>query len=135
MQASVALCAATIVSQVHLFTAIIVRLVDQMISSASTYEAADNSSWACENSDTLMTILKGRLGFQGWVKSCVCGMFMKCSFIGDSSGYVRLGCDALDCQGQTPPHDSSVASHAKSQAAVSGLDQEMPSDDYFGCLF
>jgi beta-glucosidase len=36
---------------------------------ASTYTTADNSSWACENGDTLQTILKERFGFEGWVMS------------------------------------------------------------------
>jgi beta-glucosidase len=36
---------------------------------ASTYEDASNSSWACENSDTLLTILRGRFDFKGWVMS------------------------------------------------------------------
>ena len=34
---------------------------------ASTYTS--EASWACENSDTLLTVLKERFGFEGWVMS------------------------------------------------------------------
>ena len=34
---------------------------------ASTY--TDEASWACEDKDTLVTLLKERLGFEGWVMS------------------------------------------------------------------
>lgn len=56
------------------------------------------SSWSCENADTLKTILKDRLGFQGWVMS------------------------------------DWFATHSTENAALNGLDQEMPEMAFFGPL-
>ena len=117
------------------------------------------SFWACENPDTLTTDLKGRLGFQGWVMSVRWGSTIPLlppppRVLGSPLNGAWLPSVYAPFKKSTPSTPPSPAylftcffktifsllaacqdwgaTHSTHQAAIAGLDQEMPSGDFFG---